>query len=191
MNKVLHAHLLISLILTLFSLKKKVSKLYRTGNLTSVSEFFLLGFSEDPELQPLLFVLFLSMCLVTMLGNLLIILAVISDSHLHTPMYFFLSNLSLSDMGFISTTVPKMIVNIQTHSRVISYVGCLIQMSVFIILGAMDCTLLSVMAYDRFVAICHPLHYLVIMNPPLCCFLLLVSFLVSLLDSQVHSWIVL
>uniref|UniRef100_A0A8D0SGH1 Olfactory receptor n=1 Tax=Sus scrofa TaxID=9823 RepID=A0A8D0SGH1_PIG len=149
-----------------------------------------MGLSDDPELQPFLFVLFLSMYLVTMLGNLLIILAVTSDSHLHTPMYFFLSILSLVDMGFISTTVPRMIVNIHTHSTVISYTGCLIQMSVFILLGGMDCTILTAMAYDRFVAICHPLHYTVIMNPPLCCFLLLVSFLVSLLDSQVHNWIV-
>lgn len=160
-------------------------------NLTGVSEFFLLGLSDKPELQPLLFVLFLSMYLVTMLGNLLIILAVTSDSHLHTPMYFFLCNLSLADMGFISTTIPRMIVNIQTHTRVISYAGCLTQMSVFILLGGMDGTLLTAMAYDRFVAICHPLHYPVIMNPRFCCFLVLVSFFVSLLESQVHGWIVL
>ena len=170
---------------------KKVSKVHRPGNLSSVSEFFLLGISNDPELQPLLFVLFLSMYLVTMLGNLLIILAVASDSHLHTPMYFFLCNLSLADMGFISTTVSKMIVNIQTHTRVISYVGCLTQMSFFILFGCMDGTLLTVMAYDRFVAICHPLHYPVIMNPRFCCFLVLLSFLVSLLDSQLHNLIVL
>ncbi|XP_020941170.1 olfactory receptor 18-like [Sus scrofa] len=131
------------------------------------------------------------MYLVTMLGNLLIILAVTSDPHLHTPMYFFLCNLSLADMGFVSTTVPRMIVNIQTHSRVISYAGCLTQMSAFILFGYMDGTLLTAMAYDRFVAICHPLHYPVIMNPPLCCFLVLVSFFISLLDSQVHNWIVL
>uniref|UniRef100_A0A8D0QZ70 Olfactory receptor n=1 Tax=Sus scrofa TaxID=9823 RepID=A0A8D0QZ70_PIG len=160
-------------------------------NLTGVSEFFLLGLSDEPELQPLLFVLFLSMYLVTMLGNLFIILTVTSASHLPTPMYFFLCNLSLADMGFISTTVPRMIVNIQTHTRVISYAGCLTQMSVFILLGGMDCTLLGAMAYDRFVAICHPLHYPVIMNPRFCCLLVLVSFFVSLLESQVHSWIVL
>uniref|UniRef100_A0A287AVT8 Olfactory receptor n=1 Tax=Sus scrofa TaxID=9823 RepID=A0A287AVT8_PIG len=159
-------------------------------NKENVLKFFLLGLSDDPELQPLLLGLFLSMYLVTMLGNLLIILAVTSDSHLHTPMYFFLCNLSLTDMGFISTTVPKMIVNIQTHSRVISYAGCLTQMSIFTLFGCMDSTLLTVMAYDRFLAICHPLHYPVIMNPPLCCFLLLVSFFISLLDSQVHNWIV-
>ncbi|XP_047622014.1 olfactory receptor 18-like [Phacochoerus africanus] len=131
------------------------------------------------------------MYLVTMLGNLLIILAVTSDSHLHTPMYFFLCSLSLTDMGFISSTIPKMIVNIQTHSRVISYAGCLTQMSFFILFGCMDGIVLTVMAYDRFVAICLPLHYLVIMNSHLCCNLVLVSFLVSLLESQVHNLIVL
>uniref|UniRef100_I3N8L5 Olfactory receptor 7E24-like n=2 Tax=Ictidomys tridecemlineatus TaxID=43179 RepID=I3N8L5_ICTTR len=160
-------------------------------NLTSVSKFHLLGLSEDPDLQPILFGLFLCMYLVTVLGNLLIILAVSSDPHLHTPMYFFLSNLSLADIGFISTTVPEMLVNIQTHSRAISYVGCLTQMSLFIIFVCMDDMLLSVMAYDRFVAICHPLHYPDIMNPSLCAFLVLVSFLVSLLDSQIHNLIAL
>uniref|UniRef100_A0A8W4F9S3 Olfactory receptor n=1 Tax=Sus scrofa TaxID=9823 RepID=A0A8W4F9S3_PIG len=159
-------------------------------NLTGVSDFFLLGLSEDPDLQPLLLGLFLSIYLVTMLGNLLIILAVTSDSHLHTPMYFFLSILSLADMGFTSTTVPRMIVNIQTHSRVISYAGCLTQMSFFMLFGCLDSLLLTVMAYDRFVAICHPLHYLVIMNPRVCGLLVLVSLLTSLLVSQMHSLVV-
>ncbi|XP_039714588.1 olfactory receptor 18 [Pteropus medius] len=126
------------------------------------------------------------MYLVTMLGNLLIILAVSSDSHLHTPMYFFLSILSMADIGFTSTTIPKMILDIQTHSRVISYAGCLNQLSFFILFGCLDSTLLTVMAYDRFVAICYPLHYLVIMNPRLCSLLVLVSFLISFLESQLH-----
>ncbi|KAM8765910.1 olfactory receptor 7E178-like [Rhynchonycteris naso] len=155
-------------------------------NLTRVSEFFLMGLSDDLELQPLLSGLFLSMYLVTVLGNLLIILAVSSDSHLHTPMYFFLSNLSLTDICFISSTVPKMIVDIQTHSRGISYGGCLTQMSIFIFFGYVDNLLLTVMAYDRFVAICYPLHYSVIMNPRHCGLLVLVSFFISLLDSQLH-----
>ncbi|MBZ3878908.1 Olfactory receptor 7A17 [Sciurus carolinensis] len=94
-----------------------------SGNNTSVSEFLLLGFSEDPELQPLIFGLFLSMYLVTVLGNLLINLGTISDSHLHTPMYFFLSNLSFVDICFTSTTIPKMLVNIQTQSKVITHAG--------------------------------------------------------------------
>ncbi|XP_070482719.1 olfactory receptor 7E178-like [Equus przewalskii] len=155
-------------------------------NLTDALEFLLLGLSDDPELQPLIFGLFLSMYLVTVLGTLLIILAVSSDSHLHTPMYFFLCILSVADIGFATTTVPKMILDILTHSRVISYVGCLIQLSFFYFFGCLDSLLLTLMAYDRFVAICYPLHYLVIMNPRLCSFLVLMSFLISLLDSQLH-----
>uniref|UniRef100_G1TZ83 G-protein coupled receptors family 1 profile domain-containing protein n=1 Tax=Oryctolagus cuniculus TaxID=9986 RepID=G1TZ83_RABIT len=162
-----------------------------TQNVTCVSEFHLMGFSEMTELQPLLFGLFLSMYLVTVLGNLLIVLAVSSDSHLHSPMYFFLCNLSLADVGFTSTTVPKMIVDIHTHSTVISYVGCLTQMSLFLICGCMDDLILTVMAYDRFVAICHPLHYQVIMNPCRCAFLVTVSFFGSLLESLLHNLILL
>ncbi|XP_019061000.1 putative gustatory receptor clone PTE01, partial [Fukomys damarensis] len=108
-----------------------------------------------------------------------------------TPMYFFLFNLSLADIGFTSTTVPKMIVDIITHSRVISYAGCLTQMSLFIIFGSMDDMLLTVMAYHRFVAICHPLQYPIIMNPCHCGFLVVLSFLFSLLDCQLHNLIVL
>ncbi|XP_049732765.1 olfactory receptor 18-like [Elephas maximus indicus] len=155
-------------------------------NLTDVSEFLLLGLSEDPELQPLLFGLFLSMYLITVTGNLLIILAVTSDPHLHTPMYFFLSNLSVTDISFISTTVLKMLVNFQTHSKSITYVGCLTQVSFFYLFVCLDSLLLTVMAYDRFVAICHPLHYTVIMNPRLCGLLVLVSFFISLLESLLH-----
>ena len=97
------------------------------GNDTRSSEFLLLGLSEEPELQPFLFGLFLSMYLVTILGNLLIILAVNSDSHLHTPMYFFLANLSFVDICVTSTTVPKMLVNIQTQRKVITYESCITQ----------------------------------------------------------------
>ena len=99
----------------------------KAGNKTGILEFILLGLSEDPELQPLLFGLFLSMYLVTVLGNLLIILIISSDSHLHTPMYFFLSNLSLVDICFSTTIVPKMLVNMQTQSKAISYMNCLTQ----------------------------------------------------------------
>ncbi|XP_049731399.1 olfactory receptor 18-like [Elephas maximus indicus] len=155
-------------------------------NLTDVLEFFLLGLSEDPELQPLLFGLFLSMYLITVTGNLLIILAITSDPHLHTPMYFFLSNLSVTDISFISTTVLKMLVNIQTHRKSITYAGGLTQMSFFYLFICLDSVLLSVMAYDRFVVICHPLHYIVIMNPCLCGLLVLVSFFISLFESQLH-----
>nr|XP_023422007.1 olfactory receptor 7E24-like [Cavia porcellus] len=131
------------------------------------------------------------MYLVTVLGNVLLILAVSSDSHLHTPMYFFLSSLSFNDICFTSTTVPKMIVDILTHSRVISYMGCLTQMSLFLIFATMDDMLLTVMAYDRFVAICHPLHYAVTVSAHRCALLLLLSVFLSLVESQMHNSIVL
>ncbi|XP_013360583.1 PREDICTED: olfactory receptor 7A10-like [Chinchilla lanigera] len=156
-------------------------------NNTRISEFFLLGFSEDPELQSLIYGLFLSMYLTTMLGNLLIILAIISDSHMHTPMYFFLSNLSFVDICFTSTTVPKMLVSIQTQSKAITYTGCITQIYFFLIFAELDNFLLAVMAYDRFVAICYPLHYMVIMNPWLCGFLVLGSWLVSVLHALLQS----
>ncbi|XP_063581695.1 olfactory receptor 7E24-like isoform X2 [Pongo abelii] len=133
--------------------------------------------SGDPELQPVLAGLFLPMCLVTVLGNLLIILAISADSHLHTPMYFFLSNLSLPEIGFTSTTVPKMIVDIQSHSRVISSAGLPdSDVSLPFLEARKRDMLLSVMAYDRFVAICHPLYHSVIMSPCFCGFLVLLSF---------------
>ncbi|XP_058381989.1 olfactory receptor 7D4-like [Diceros bicornis minor] len=156
------------------------------GNHTEVSEFLLLGLSEDPELQPLIFGVFLSMYLVTVLGNLLIILTIISDSHLHTPMYFFLSNLSFVDICFISTTVPKMLVNIQAQRKDISYIGCLTQVYFFMIFVLLDNFLLTVMAYDRFVAICHPLHYMVIMNPRLCGLLVLMCWFIIFWVSLLH-----
>ncbi|XP_048083061.1 olfactory receptor-like protein OLF4 [Ursus arctos] len=161
------------------------------GNDTSISEFLLLGLSEEPELQPLLFGLFLSMYLITVCGNLLLILAVSSDSHLHTPMYFFLANLSFVDICVTSTTVPKMLLNIQTQSRVITYAGCITQMYFFIIFSGLDIYLLTVMAYDRFVAICHPLHYTVIMNPRLCGLLVLVSWIMNVLHSLLQTSILL
>ncbi|MBZ3873420.1 Olfactory receptor 7A17 [Sciurus carolinensis] len=160
-------------------------------NETQISEFLLLGLSEDPELQPLIFGLFLSMYLVTVLGNMLIILATISDSHLHMPMYFFLSNLSFVDICFTSNTIPKMLVNIQTQSKAITYAGCITQMQFSILFAGLDIFLLTVMAYDRFVAICHPLHYMVIMNSQRCGLLVLVSWIMSALHSLLQVLMVL
>ncbi|XP_027990382.2 olfactory receptor-like protein OLF4 [Eptesicus fuscus] len=161
------------------------------GNGTEVSEFLLLGLSQALELQPLIFGLFLSMYLITVFGNLLIILAISSDSHLHTPMYFFLSNLSLVDICFSSTTVPKMLWNIQTQSKAITYEGCITQIYFYILFTVLDNFILTVMAYDRYVAICHPLHYLVIMNRQLCGLLILVCWILSALHSLLHNLMVL
>ncbi|KAG3280109.1 olfactory receptor 7A10-like [Ictidomys tridecemlineatus] len=160
-------------------------------NDTKISEFLLQGISDDPEMQLLVFGLFLSMYLVTVLGNLLIILATISDSHLHTPMYFFLSNLSFVDICFTSTTIPKMLVNIQAQSKAIRYEGCIIQIYFFTLFIVLDNFLLAVMAYDRYVAICHPLHYMVILNPYLCGLMTLASWIMSALNSLLQSLMVL
>ncbi|XP_015344644.1 olfactory receptor 19-like [Marmota marmota marmota] len=156
-------------------------------NNTLNPKFLLLGISEDPTLQPFLFGLFLSMYLVTVLGNLLIIMATISNSHLHTPMYFFLSNLSFADIGLTTTSIPKMLVNIQTHSKVITYAGCLTQIYFFILFCVLDNFLLAVMAYDRYVAICHPLHYMVIMNHQLCGWLVLACWVTTVLNSLLET----
>ncbi|KAM6218642.1 olfactory receptor 7G3-like [Rhynchocyon petersi] len=163
----------------------------KTENKTGIAEFLLLGLSEDPELQPFLLGLFLTLYLVTVLGNLFIILAVSSDPHLHTPMYFFLSNLSFNDICFSTTTVPKMLVNLHTKRKSISYTGCLTQICLGLVFAGLENCLLAVMAYDRYVAICRPLRYAAIMNPCLCGWLILLSFLVSVSNALLHSLMVL
>ncbi|XP_008052862.1 olfactory receptor 7G1-like [Carlito syrichta] len=160
-------------------------------NQTAVSGFLLMEVTADPELQPILFSLFLFMYLVTILGNVLIVLAISSDSHLHTPMYFFLSNLSFSDICLSSTTIPKMLVNIQAQSQSITYTGCLTQLCFVLIFASLQSFLLAVMACDRYVAICYPLKYTVIMNPHLCGLLVLLSLFICIVDALVHSLMVL
>ncbi|XP_021045255.1 putative gustatory receptor clone PTE03 [Mus pahari] len=156
-------------------------------NQTKVIEFFLLGLSEDPELQPILFGLFLLTYLVTVSGNLLIILAIVSDSHLHTPMYFFLSNLSFTDICFSTTTVPKMLINLQKQSKAISYTGCITQLSFVLLFAGMENFLLAAMAYDRYVAICNPLRYSAIMKLYLCLVMILLSLCISTVDALLHG----
>ncbi|XP_049643678.1 olfactory receptor 1361-like [Suncus etruscus] len=156
-------------------------------NLTQVSEFLLLGLSEDPKEQQLLFILFLSMYLVTGLGNLLIILAIITDARLHSPMYFFLANLAFVDICFTTTTVPKMLVNHATGHREISYAGCLTQTFFFIFFASLDSILLATMAYDRYEAICHPLHYTTSMTPQLCSILVGASWTAAFGNALTHT----
>ena len=160
-------------------------------NKTGVSEFLLMEVTEDLELQPLYFILFLFIYLVTILGNLLIIMAVISDSHLHTPMYFFLYNLSFTDICLSTTMIPKMLVNIQTQNQSITYTSCLIQLCFILIFVGLENSLLAVMAYDRYAAICHPLRYTVIMSPCLCGQLILFSLFISIVDALLHTLMVL
>ncbi|KAG5211176.1 olfactory receptor 1L8-like [Ovis aries] len=149
----------------------------RLNQTSSVSEFILLGLSSRPEDQKPLFSLFLIMYLVTITGNLLIILAIRSDPQLHTPMYFFLSVLSFTDICFTTTIVPRMLVNFLSH-KTISYAGCLTQMYFIYALGNTDSCLLAVMAYDRYVAICDPFHYVTTMSHRRC--VLMVAFSCSL-----------
>ncbi|KAM4887980.1 olfactory receptor-like protein OLF4 [Thomomys bottae] len=162
------------------------------SNDTQPSGFLLLGFSDqDPQIYPLLFGLFLSMYLITVLGNLLIVLAIMADPRLHTPMYFFLCNLSWVDVGFTSTTVPNMLLNLHTHSRTISHAGCLAQMFFLLLFSGLDIFLLTVMAYDRYAAICHPLHYAALVSPGLCVRLVLGCWITSVLNSSLHTCLVL
>uniref|UniRef100_A0A8D1VTD3 Olfactory receptor n=1 Tax=Sus scrofa TaxID=9823 RepID=A0A8D1VTD3_PIG len=156
-------------------------------NQSSMSNFQLLGLPIEPEQQGLYFALFLGMYLTTVLGNLLIILLIRLDHRLHTPMYFFLSHLALTDVSFSSVTVPKMLMNMKTQDQSIPYAGCLTQTYFFIFFGCTDNFLLVVMAYDRYVAICHPLHYTIIMREELCLCLLAGSWLLSCAYALTHT----
>ncbi|XP_032768757.1 olfactory receptor 1361-like [Rattus rattus] len=156
-------------------------------NQSIVTEFLLLGLSRQPQQQQLLFLLFLIMYLATVLGNLLIILAISTDSCLHTPMYFFLSNLSFVDVCFSSTTVPKVLANYMLQSQAISFSGCLTQMYFLFKLTDMDNFLLAVMAYDRFVAICNPLHYTTQMTYKVCVMLVAGSWVTASLNALLHT----
>ncbi|XP_069098142.1 olfactory receptor 10A7-like [Pleurodeles waltl] len=138
-------------------------------NHTSVKDFILFGFSNLPfRLQICLFVLFLCVYLFTLAGNIMIIIVVTLESVLHTPMYFFLKNLSFLELCYISVTVPKMLVNFIAEDKSISFAGCTVQMYCFFTLGVTECFLLAMMAYDRYVAICNPLTYAIIMNKSKC-----------------------
>ncbi|XP_014645897.1 PREDICTED: olfactory receptor 7G2-like [Ceratotherium simum simum] len=156
-------------------------------NHTDAPEFFLLGLTDDPKVQPLIFTLFLSIYLVTILGNLLIVLAISSDSHLHTPMYFFLSNLSITDICFSTTTIPKMLLNILAQNQGITYLGCFTRFGFVLVFGVFENFLLVAMAYDRYAAICHPLRYTVIMNPQLCIRLIVLSLFLSIVVALLLS----
>ncbi|XP_015424245.1 PREDICTED: olfactory receptor 1J4-like [Myotis davidii] len=159
----------------------------RPENQSSVSQFLLLGLPIPPGQQSVFFTLFLGMYLTTVLGNLLIILLIRLDSRLHTPMYFFLSHLAFSDISLSSVTVPKMLMNMQTQQQSISYVGCISQLYAFILFGGLDNFLLAVMAYDRYVAICHPLQYTTIMTEELCALLVAGSWMVACGSALLHT----
>ncbi|XP_053149136.1 olfactory receptor 1E5-like [Hemicordylus capensis] len=157
-------------------------------NHTSHFDFILLGLASQPEQEHILLAVFLILYLLNLLGNLLIILLIRSDAQLlHAPMYFFLSHLSLVDVCFTSTTIPKMLHNLRTGHKNIAYTSCLAQMYLFMAFAITENFLLGAMALDRFVAICQPLHYPVVMNPTRCRFMVLVAWLLAHLHSLMHT----
>ncbi|XP_039354126.1 olfactory receptor 1009-like [Mauremys reevesii] len=150
-------------------------------NQTPILEFILLGFGNVPELQPLLFLVFLVIYAVTVLGNILILVLVVADQHLHTPMYFFLGNLSFLEICYSSTLLPRLLASLLTGDRTISIKGCFVQTYFFGILTATESLLLAAMSYDRYLAICNPLRYAALMNGRICCQLVAGSWISSFL----------
>ncbi|XP_036864747.2 olfactory receptor 14C36-like [Manis javanica] len=157
------------------------------ANSTMVTEFLLMGFAEVLELRVLHALLFLLMYLATLLGNLLIISATTLDQNLHTPMYFFLRNLSIVDMCYVSVTVPNACVNSLTDNRTISVAGCAAQTFFVVLFATSELLFLTIMARDCYVAICQPLHYPIIMNHQFCVWTTLVSLLSGLIYAGVHT----
>ncbi|XP_054420163.1 olfactory receptor 4S2-like [Pteronotus mesoamericanus] len=154
---------------------------------SNVTEFIFLGISQDPGMQLMFFALFLLFYIVTMVGNLLILLTVFSASWLHTPMYFFLSNLSFVDVAYSSATAPKMIAGFISDKKTISYWGCVTQMFAFHFFGCAEIFILTVMAFDRYAAICQPLRYTTIMSANTCIVLASLSWLGALGHSFVQT----
>ncbi|XP_035169421.1 olfactory receptor 14A16-like [Oxyura jamaicensis] len=156
-------------------------------NISSVSEFLLLAFTDTRELQLLHFALFLGIYLTALLGNGLILTAVACEHHLHTPMYFFLLNLALLDLGCISTTLPKAMANSLWDTRAISYQGCAAQVSFFLSFISAEYFLLTVMAYDRYVAICQPLHYGSLLGSRACAQMAAAAWGTGFLNAVLHT----
>ncbi|XP_037654617.1 olfactory receptor 13F1-like [Choloepus didactylus] len=157
------------------------------ANWTSVTGFVFLGFSLYPKIETLIFVLSLLMYLITFLGNIILISVSILDSHLHTPMYFFLSNLSFLDIWYTSSALTPMLVNFVSGTNTISFLGCAAQMYLSHTMGSTECVLLSMMAYDRYVAICHPLRYSIIMNRRVCWLMAFGSWVTGCLTALVEA----
>uniref|UniRef100_A0A8D1W1A4 G-protein coupled receptors family 1 profile domain-containing protein n=1 Tax=Sus scrofa TaxID=9823 RepID=A0A8D1W1A4_PIG len=159
-------------------------------NHTPVTEFLLMGLPHTNGLENVLFVVFLAFYLLTLLGNLLILLAILTSSSLHTPMYFFLGNLSVFDIFFPSVSSPKMMLSLVGSSQTISYQGCASQLFFYHFLGCTECFLFTVMGYDRFAAICHPLRYTVIMNRRACAVMTLGTWLGSCVHASVLTFLI-
>ncbi|XP_066486502.1 olfactory receptor 5V1-like [Tiliqua scincoides] len=172
---------------TLQSFQERSSLRREIENSTTVTEFILMGLSDLPAIRFSLFAAFLLIYLITLFGNGIILLAIGADSHLHNPMYFFLSNLSLLDISCPMATVPKMLENLLSESNTISFVGCILQLYFLVALAGTEVFLLAVMAYDRYVAICNPLRYTVIMSKKLCLQMVAGTWITGFLNSLLHT----
>ncbi|XP_003920202.3 olfactory receptor 5B2 [Saimiri boliviensis] len=155
-------------------------------NCTEVTKFILLGLTDAPELQVPLFILFTLIYLLTLCGNLGMMLLILLESCLHTPMYFFLSNLALVDFGYSSAVTPKVMAEFLTGDKVISYNACAVQMFFFVALATVENYLLASMAYDRYAAVCKPLHYATTMTASVCACLALGSYVCGFLNASFH-----
>ncbi|XP_010305051.1 olfactory receptor 5J3-like [Balearica regulorum gibbericeps] len=157
------------------------------GNHTVVTEFILLGFTDNMKLQVLLFVTFLLIYLLTLVGNLGMIVLIWIDSKLHTPMYFFISSLSFLDVSYSTIIIPSTLLTFVAETKVISYTACTAQLFLFCIAVTGECYLLAVMAYDRFIAICNPLLYPVIMSKRFCVLLVCGSYFMSCMNATIQT----
>ncbi|XP_032765960.1 olfactory receptor 8B3-like [Rattus rattus] len=156
-------------------------------NISLVTEFILVGLTDQPHLQILLFFVFLAMYLVTVLGNFPMIILTVLNSHLHTPMYFFLFNLAFVDLCYSSVFTPQMLMNLITRKNTISYMECMTQLYFFCFFVISECYVLTSMAYDRYVAICNPLLYNLVMSSKLCLKLMLCSYFIAFSESVAHT----
>ncbi|XP_072281421.1 olfactory receptor 6F1-like [Pyxicephalus adspersus] len=156
-------------------------------NSSRITEFVLLGFPDHLSAQIAIFYIFLVLYTLTLTGNVLIIVATSFTTELHTPMYFFLSNLSFLEIFYTSVTIPKMLLNFLFKTNSISFMGCAVQMYLFIALGSTECSLLAVMAYDRYVAVCDPLHYVTVIDSPTCIVLACSSWISGFINSTIHT----
>uniref|UniRef100_A0A8D0HFC0 Olfactory receptor n=1 Tax=Sphenodon punctatus TaxID=8508 RepID=A0A8D0HFC0_SPHPU len=152
-----------------------------------MAEFILLGFSNHPELQTLFFLVFSTIYMVTFMGNIMIIMVIRANSRLHTPMFFLLSNLSFIDLCYMSATIPQLLVNFLRKTKTISYVVCMAQIFFLITCVGSECILLAAMAYDRYIAICHPLLYTVTMNRKVCLRMAAGSWTGGILNSLINT----
>ncbi|XP_003460853.2 olfactory receptor 5AR1 [Cavia porcellus] len=156
-------------------------------NYSTETKFIFLGITQDPQLQITFFVVFLIVYLLNVLGNVGMIVLIITDPRLHTPMYFFLCNLSFVDLGYSSAIAPRMLADFLTKHKVISFSSCATQFPFFVGFVDAECYILAAMAYDRFMAICRPLHYNILMSKRVCMALMLGSYLTGLVSLVVHT----